>query len=163
MTPPSNPPCLLTATTIDALPEREQVHQFDANAVRQVRSLGDLLGLTRLGVHRVRLAPGRASTTYHFHEGDEEFLFVLAGRGMAEIGEDRIEVGPGDFMAFPAGSPAHRLTNPFDEDLHYLMAGERTPLDVVRYPRDGLTMIRSGTTRRVVRDAHIENVHRADS
>jgi uncharacterized cupin superfamily protein len=107
-------PCLLRAADLAALAERRHVHQFDDDAVRHTRSPGDVLGLQRLGLHLVRLEPGRVSTTFHYHEQDEEFLLILEGRGIAEIGEHETGVGPGDLMAFPANSPGHRLRNPFD-------------------------------------------------
>ncbi len=126
----------LSAEDIAALPERRHQHQFNSNAIRQTRSIGDLLGLQRLGVHMVRLEPGHDSTTYHYHEADEEFIFILEGRGIAHIGNEEREVGPGDFMAFTAPSAAHALRNPDDstQDLVYLMGGERNLPDIVHYP-----------------------------
>ena len=44
---------------------------------------------------------------------------------VAEIDGGEHEVGPGDFMGFPTPSLGHHLRNPFDEDLVYLMGGER--------------------------------------
>ena len=46
--------------------------------------------MQRIGVHIVRLAPGRESTQFHYHDADEEFLYVLEGRGIAEIGDESI-------------------------------------------------------------------------
>lgn len=135
-------PHLLRAADIAALDERRHEHQFNANAVRLTRTLGLATGLARIGVHLVRLEPGRDSTQHHYHDADEEFLYVLAGRGIAHIGEQRYEVGPGDFMGFPAPSPAHSLSNPYDEDLLYLMGGERNVVDAVHYPRIRRTMLK---------------------
>ena len=152
------PPCFLDAASIAAMPERRHVHQFNANAVRMTRSLGDALGLTRLGVHLVRIKEGRDSTTCHWHEQDEEFLWILEGRGIAEIDGIEHPVGPGDFMAFPAGSPAHLLRNPHPADLVYLMAGERNALDVVHYPREGRTLFKYHGKRRAVLDSQLQDV-----
>ena len=44
---------LLKRADIEALPERKHVHQFNENGVRMTRSLGDILGLTTLGLHLV--------------------------------------------------------------------------------------------------------------
>lgn len=151
-------PCLLDAAAIAALPERRNVHQFNANGVRHTRDLGGPLGLQRLGIHLVRLEPGRDSTTFHFHEADEEFVYVLSGRGIAEIGEHSIEVNGGDFMAFPAPSPGHMLRNPFEDDLVYLMGGERNAVDVVRYPRDGWTLVKANGARESVRSEDLGDV-----
>jgi uncharacterized cupin superfamily protein len=148
--PPAAPPALLSATTIEALPARRHVHQFNANAVRLTRTLSEVVGLTRLGVHIVRLEPGRESTQYHYHDADEEFLYVISGHGIAEIGDDRFDIGPGDFMGFTAPSQPHTLTNPYDEDLVYLMAGERNPHDVVHYPRIRRSMMKGPGPRRWV-------------
>ena len=90
----------LSAADIKALAERRHQHQFNSNAVRMTRSIGAELGLERLGVHIVRLESGRDSTTHHYHDADEEFIYVLEGSGIARIGDEERAVGPGDFMAF---------------------------------------------------------------
>ena len=141
-------PHLLTRTQIDALPERRHVHQFNDNAVRMTRSISEVLGLTRIGIHIIRLEPGRDSTQFHYHDRDEEFVYVLSGKGIADIGESRYEIGPGDFMAFPEHSAAHSLSNPFAEDLVYLVGGERNPIDVVHYPRIQRSMIKYAAEKR---------------
>lgn len=142
--------CLIRAADIDALPERAHVHQFNANAVRMTRTLGALCGLSRIGIHLVRLEPGRDSTQCHYHDADEEFIYILEGSGTAEIGDEVFEVGPGDFMGFPAPSPAHLLRNDTQDNLIYLVGGERNPNDVVHYPRIRRTMIKGPGPRRYV-------------
>ncbi|KAB7738627.1 cupin domain-containing protein [Parvibaculum sedimenti] len=136
--------CFWSAERIAGLTERAHVHQFNSNAIRHTRSLGDLAGFSDMGIHLVRVEPGRDSTEHHFHGQDEEFLFVLSGRGEASIGETTIMVGPGDFLGFTKGSPAHSMHVPAEagEDLVYLMGGTRSPIDVCTYPRAGLRMYR---------------------
>lgn len=141
---------LITAADMAGLEEFERRHQFNDNAVRLTRTLGVPTGLERIGVHLVRLPPGRDSTQHHYHDADEEFLYVISGRGIAHIGDERFEVGPGDFMGFPAPSPAHSLSNPFDEELVYLMGGERNAVDAVHYPRIRRTMTKAAGKRRWV-------------
>lgn len=126
---------LLKAADIDAMPEEERVHPLDSTVVRHNRSLGDAVGLNSIGVHLVRLRPGHVSTVYHFHHQDEEWIYILSGRGMAEIGDETFEVGAGDFMGFVAGSLPHLLRNPSGENLVYLVGGNRLPFDVCDYPR----------------------------
>lgn len=140
----------LSAAEIDGLQETSYVHPLNANAVRLTRTLGEIAGLRNVGVHLVRVAPGRASTEFHFHHAEEEFLYVLAGRGVAEIDGREIPVGPGDFMGFPAGGPAHAMRNEGDEDLVYLMAGERRDGDVVDYPRAGKRALKALGNRHIV-------------
>jgi quercetin dioxygenase-like cupin family protein len=50
----------------------------------------------------------------HVHEGEEEAFYVLSGRGVFAIGEDRRELGPGDFVVVPRGAP-HALARVGDE------------------------------------------------
>ena len=130
---PAHP--LLKAADIRAMPEEARVHALDSSSVRHTRALGDAVGLATIGVHLVRLEPGNTSSVHHFHHHDEEWIYVLSGRGTAEIGDEKFEVGPGDFMGFVAGSLPHSLTNSSAEDLVYLVGGNRLPFDVCDYPR----------------------------
>ncbi len=134
---------LLRAADIRAMPEKRVQHQFNANAVRHTRTLSMPTGMRRTGIHQIRLAPGSDSTTHHSHEADEEFIYIISGRGTARIGDRSFAVGPGDFMGFPAPSPAHSMTNTSDEDLVYLMGGERNSTDTVHYPELGRSMIKN--------------------
>ena len=136
-----------SAEEIAALPERKHQHQFNDKAIRHTRSIGDLTGLSRIGIHLIRLETGSDSTTFHYHDADEEFIYVVSGRGIAAIGDERIEVGTGDFMGFTAPSPAHNLHNPYPEDLVYLVGGERNASDLVHYPRIRRTLIKSNGKR----------------
>jgi uncharacterized cupin superfamily protein len=126
---------LLKAAQIESMPEEARVHALDPGVIRHNRSLGDAVGLSSLGVHLVRLRPGHVSTVYHFHHQDEEWIYILSGRGIAEIGDETMEIGPGDFMGFVAGSVPHLLRNPNREILAYLVGGNRLPFDVCDYPR----------------------------
>ena len=148
----------LTAAEIADWPERRHQHQFNENAIRMTRTLGVAAGLGRIGVHLVRLEPGRASTQHHWHDADEEFVYMLAGRAMAHIGDQRFEVGPGDFMGFAAPSAAHSLENPFAVDALYLVGGERNAVDLVHYPRIARTLIKSHSSRRWVDWADIHDL-----
>ena len=147
---------LLTAGQIENLPETAHQHQFNDNAVRHTRSIGDLLGLSDIGVHLVRLETGHDSTQFHFHHVDEEFIYILSGRGIAEIGDEAHEVGPGDFMGFTSFSLPHNMRNPFDEDLVYLMGGTRSTIDVCDYPRIRRRMYREHGVKQYV---ELEDLH----
>jgi uncharacterized cupin superfamily protein len=128
---------LLPAADIASIEEEVRPHPLDATRVRRTRSLGDAVGLSTIGVHLVRLEQGDTSSVRHYHHQDEEWLYVLSGRGVAEIGDEKHEVGPGDFMGFVAGSPAHCLHNPHPENLVYLVGGNRWPFDICDYPQIG--------------------------
>jgi uncharacterized cupin superfamily protein len=95
-------------------------------------------GLERLAVSLARVPAGRESFVFHKHYVREEWMFVLAGRGVAEVGDAEHAVGPGDFLGFPAGGPAHHLRNDAGEDLVYLQGGDASGgVEVVDYPRLG--------------------------
>ena len=85
---------------------------------------------------------------------------VLAGPLWVVVGEESFEVQAGDFMGFPAPSPAHNLHNPHEEDLVYLMGGERNVVDVVHYPRISRSMIKSHGRRLSVDWSNLEEVPR---
>ena len=102
--------------------------------------LSRLAGLSRIGLSRARIPPGGESFAYHAHHAEEEWVFIVSGRARARIDGREVDLGPGDFAAFPAPQPAHLLTNPFDEDCVYLMGGEPgRPTDVIHYPDLGKT------------------------
>ncbi|MDB5811287.1 MAG: hypothetical protein JWN94_3409 [Betaproteobacteria bacterium] len=126
---------LLTADTIANMDEFRRVHVLNKRAVRHGKSLGDAVGMSDLGIHLVRIAPGDQSTEYHTHYCDEEFIYILSGSGIAEIGKRKIKIGPGDFMGFAKKSLPHGMSNPFKDDLVYLMGGTRKPIDISEYPR----------------------------
>jgi uncharacterized cupin superfamily protein len=130
-------PVLLTAAEIQRRPEEHRKHPLNSEFVRHTRSLGDAAGLTTIGVHLVRLEKGDTSSVLHFHHQDEEWIYILSGKGTARIGDDEHEVGPGDFMGFAAGSAPHNLYNPHTDDLVYLVGGNRWPFDVCDYPEIG--------------------------
>ena len=93
--------------------------------------------MSRAHVTLARLPAGKGSFAYHAHMLEEEWVYILSGRGVAEIDGQSHEVGPGDFMGFATPSVPHLLKNPFAEELVYLMGGEDKPLDVLDYPSLG--------------------------
>ena len=136
---------LITAAAIADMPEEIFVHPLNANAVRHTKSLSKAAGCLHLGIHLVRVKSGHDSTEYHRHRGEEEFLYIVSGRGIAEIGDQKFEVNAGDFMGFGPDSLAHSLHNPFAADLIYLMGGLDLDYDVVEYPKQQTRMYRVGT------------------
>ena len=128
---------LITAAEVAALPEEHRPHPLDSSLVRHTRSLGDAAGLSTLGVHLVRLEQGDTSSVLHCHHQDEEWVCIMSGRGVANIGDEQHEVASGDFLGFTAGSQPHNLHNPNAEELVYLVGGNRLPFDVCDYPKIG--------------------------
>jgi mannose-6-phosphate isomerase-like protein (cupin superfamily) len=63
--------------------------------------------------------PPRASTTGHHHVKTEEIYYVLEGKGIMQIGDDRQPVGVGDAIAIPPGV-FHQITNTGQTVLKFL-------------------------------------------
>lgn len=130
--------------------------------------LSRLTGLQRAHVSQARIPPGKDSFAYHAHLLEEEWLFIISGTGIVELGATEHSVGPGDFVAFPAGSSPHLIKNRSADELVYLMGGDNQPLEVVDYPRLGqryLLQATEGDTllrTRVARDAIRHHVTRVE-
>ncbi|MEQ9518350.1 MAG: cupin domain-containing protein [Parvibaculum sp.] len=150
--------CYFPKPRISSLKEHRHVHQHNKNAVRLVKSIGDLAGLTDMGLHMVRIEPGFETTEFHFHGQDEEFVYIISGQGTALLGNDTIIVAPGDVMLFPKNGPAHAMRNEGPEDLVYLMGGTRSEIDVCTYPRLQLRQYRINGAREYTDIASIKKV-----
>lgn len=136
----SNYPHLLRAADIKAA-EGTFSHPWNPNSQLTGTHLSKAGGLQRAGVSIVRIAPGKESFAYHAHHREEEWIYVLSGRAMAEVDGGQYEIGAGDFIAFPT-KVAHHLRNPFDEDVIYLMGGENHPTEIADFPRLGKRMLK---------------------
>ncbi|MEQ8768671.1 MAG: cupin domain-containing protein [Planctomycetota bacterium] len=128
----------------DIASSEEFTWQHPKNPKSRLRgvSLSQHCGLERIGLHRIRLEPGAEANEYHAHHFEEEFYFVLEGRGVMLVDGEEVEVGPGGFFGFRAPSVPHLMTNPFEDDLVYLVGGERKAFEIADFPRLGQTMIR---------------------
>lgn len=119
-------------------------HPWNPNSEIFGTRLGALVGLTRTGVNRARVPAGRESFIYHSHYMDEEWIYIISGRGIAEIDGQEHEIAAGDFMGFPTPGVAHHPRNPYEEDLVYLVGGENHEMEVADFPRLGKRMLRRG-------------------
>jgi uncharacterized cupin superfamily protein len=119
-------------------------HPWNPNSHITGTILGRALGLTRTGISLARIPPSKESFVYHSHHCEEEWIYILSGRGVAQIDGKELEVGAGDFMAFPTPSVAHHLRNAGEEDLVYLMGGENREVEVADFPHLGRRMLRRG-------------------
>ena len=81
------------------------------------RALGDVFGLSQFGVNMLDLPPGTWSSQRHWHEQQDEFVYVLEGEVVlvTDAGEEVLR--PGDCAGFKAGDPdGHHLQNRSDRD-----------------------------------------------
>jgi uncharacterized cupin superfamily protein len=140
----------LSAEIIAKIEGVRRIHHLDPTAIRMDKSIGDEVGLKNMGIHLVTIAPGDKSTELHTHKYEEEAIYVLAGRGMEIIGDTAQRIGPGDFIGFPGGGPAHETMNDGTEPLVCLVLGQRLSQDVVDYPRKGKRLYRNSGQRDMV-------------
>jgi uncharacterized cupin superfamily protein len=119
-------------------------HPWNANSEMHGTQLARSVGLKRTGVNFIRVPPGKESYVYHSHQLEEEWIYVLSGRAIALIDDVEYEVGPGDFIGFPAPSVAHHMSNPGPDDLVYLSGGENREFEIADFPRLGKRMVRNG-------------------
>jgi uncharacterized cupin superfamily protein len=101
---------------------------------RSWQALGDAAGLTQFGVNLMRLKPGAASSARHWHEQEDELVYVVEGElVLIEDGGETI-VRPGDTAGFKAGVPnGHHLVNRSDRDAVFLVIGTRAPRERCNY------------------------------
>ncbi len=98
--------------------------------------LGDAAGLTQFGVNLLRLPAGAWSSQRHWHEGEDEFVYVLEGDVVLVEDEGETPLTAGDCAGFKAGVPnGHKIENRSDKEAVLLEVGARRPGgDFVDYP-----------------------------
>ena len=102
---------------------------------REKRALGDVFGLTQYGVNLATLAPGTWSSQRHWHEKEDEFIFVIEGdiTLIDDAGEHPLK--PGMCAGFKAGvANGHHLVNKTKTLATYLEIGTRSANEVATYP-----------------------------
>jgi uncharacterized cupin superfamily protein len=95
------------------------------------------LGGQKLSAGLWELPPGKKSFPLHLHHVTEEALFVLSGTAKVRTPEGMTPTGPGDYVSFPPGGPAHQLVNDGAEPFTYLALSATQGHDVVEYPDSG--------------------------
>lgn len=92
-------------------------------------------GLTQFGAFVEILAPGARSSHVHWHESEDEMVYMLEGTATLIEGETEHDLPAGAAATFAAGTAiGHCLENRTDSPLRYLVIGTRAPRDRVHYP-----------------------------
>jgi len=119
---------------------------------RSRKRLGVAAGLDQFGVNLTTLKPGAASALRHWHEKEDELVYVLEGEVvLIEDGGETL-LRPGDAAGFKAGSGiAHCLINRTDRDAVYFEVGTRAKSERVQYPDVDFVMERDENGRRFFR------------
>lgn len=101
---------------------------------RERKALGDAGGLTQFGVNLTRLRPGAASAHRHWHELEDELVYILEGEVvLIEDGGETL-LGPGEAAAFKAGvANGHHIVNRSERDAVLLEIGTRSASERAHY------------------------------
>lgn len=113
--------------------------------------LSEAGGLGQYGAHLEVMQPGATSSMRHWHEKEDEFLFVVSGEVTVVEDDGRHLLRPGDVACWPAGVPnAHHVVNESEDPCSFLMVGTKLSHDVCHYPDAGTTLHTEGETWRLV-------------
>ena len=109
---------------------------------RHKQALGEAFGLANFGVNLVRLEPGAWSSLRHWHEKQDELVYVLEGAITLVTDAGPQILKPGMVAGFAAGRPdGHHLINHTKADAWYLEVGDRNPGDVGHYSEADLKAV----------------------
>jgi uncharacterized cupin superfamily protein len=112
-------------------------------AGREKAALGDLAGLTQFGVNLTRLKPGAASALRHWHQEEDEFVYILEGEVVLIEDEGQTLLKAGDAAGFKAGiANGHHLVNESSRDALILEVGTRAARERAHYPDVDLNFFR---------------------
>jgi len=102
----------------------------------QRKQLGAAAGGEELGASLYEVPAGKRLWLRHYHEGNEESVFVLQGGGTLWLGPDRTEhtLESGDYVALPAGEDSAHEIEAGDDGLRLLMHSTMHDPDITVYP-----------------------------
>ena len=137
--PPALDPTTVPARTTSGYPE-----PFRSRVLpREKRAIGDVLGLTKIGVNLTTLPPGSESSMRHYHSHEDELIFVVEGEVVLRTDEGEQVLTAGMCAGFPAGTTnAHQFVNRSDAPARYLEVSNRDAADMATYPDEDLAYSR---------------------
>ena len=101
---------------------------------RARKRLARAAGLTQFGVNVCTLKPGAASSQRHWHENEDELVYVLAGEVVLRVDDGETVLKPGDAAAWKAGvANGHCLVNRSDRDAVFIEVGSKAPTERAYY------------------------------
>ncbi len=110
---------------------------------RERKRLGNAAGLDQFGVNLTTLKPGAASALRHWHEQEDEFVYVVEGEIVLVENDGETVLKPGDAAGFKANNGiGHQLINRSDHNAVYLEVGMRSKYERVDYPDVDLKVVR---------------------
>ena len=121
-------------------------------AGRERKRLGNAAGLDQFGVNLTTLKPGASSALRHWHEKEDELVYMLEGEVvLVEDGGETV-LQAGDAAGFKANSrDGHHLINRTSHNAVYLEIGTRSRHERVEYPDVDLIAVRDEKGMRFAR------------
>ena len=126
---------------------------FDRVVVgRERKRLGNAAGLDQFGVNLTTLKPGASSALRHWHEKEDEFVYMLEGEVVLVEDSGETVLRAGDAAGFKANSrDGHHLVNRTTHNAVYLEIGTRSRHERVEYPDVDLIAVRDEKGMRFTR------------
>ncbi|PZR00645.1 MAG: transcriptional regulator [Cereibacter sphaeroides] len=123
-------------------------------AGRSSLRLGQAGGLTQFGVNLVTLEPGALSSLRHWHQCEDEFVYVTEGECVMVIDSGEHVMRRGDCAAFPANDgDGHHFINRTDKVARFLVIGSKAPKEVATYSDvDFVLHVEDGQSRFTYKD-----------
>ena len=104
-------------------------------ASREKTVLGDVVGLSQFGVNLLVLNPGNWSAQRHWHQNEDEFVYILEGEVTLITDEGESVLRAGEIAGFPAGRVnGHHLVNNSRSIAKILEVGSRAQNETAIYP-----------------------------
>jgi uncharacterized cupin superfamily protein len=120
-------------------------------AGRHKMALGDAADLTQFGVNLTKLEPGAATALRHWHEQEDEFIYVLQGECVLIESDGETVLKAGDCAGWKANiSNGHCIVNKSKTDVLLLEVGTRAKAERAHYPDDDLKFERDDGVVRVL-------------
>jgi uncharacterized cupin superfamily protein len=119
---------------------------------RARKRLARAAGLTQFGVNICTLKPGAASSQRHWHENEDELVYVLEGEVvLCEDGGETV-LKAGDAAAWKAGvADGHCIVNRSSKDAVLMEVGTRAPTERAHYSDIDMKVVRDETGFRYTR------------
>lgn len=130
--------------------DRGTESQVKANGAFETRRFSDVGGLTQYGAYLETLFPGSRSSERHWHEKEDEFVYMVSGEAVLIEDDGEHPLRAGDAACWRGGVPnGHHLVNRSAAPCTYVIVGTRLTHDVCHYPDSGRVQHDEGENWRV--------------
>ena len=120
-------------------------------AGRSRKRLGNAAGLDQFGVNLTTLKPGAASALRHWHEKEDEFVYILAGEVTLIENDGETVLKAGDAAGFKANvANGHHLVNKSTGDAVYIEIGTRSKHERAFYSDVDMMVVRDDSGARYI-------------